>query len=194
MAQVPEFSKLKNNFPYKPKELTPNRSGSIPAGAKIAKNKELVEQIGGDLHKTLKGIYPDLDLMNTCAVRLSYCLNKSGSNITRSTGVRMFKGADGNFYTISADEMISYLRAKYGKPKLVFDGNKSADKEWLGAVTPPLQGIFGYDWQGRIADFGATGHVDIGHMPDADVKNITEIGTGAYFNDGPMKVFFWAAA
>jgi hypothetical protein len=194
MAQIPTFPTLTRNFPYKPKELTPNRSGAIPAGATVATNKELLELIGGVLHKQMKAIYPDLDLMNTCAVRLSFCLNKSGSKITRSTGVRMFKGADGNYYTISADEMISYLRAKYGKPKLIFDGGKSADKEWLGTVTPPVQGIFGYDWQGRIADFGATGHVDIGRLPDGEVKNITEIGTGAYFKDGPMKVFFWAAA
>jgi hypothetical protein len=193
MAQVPDFAALTRNFPYKPATLTPHRTGAIPAGATIATNKELVQAIGGDLNKRLSAIYPDLDLMNTCAVRLSYCLNKCGSKVTHSTGVRMFKGADGNYYTISADEMISYLRAKYGKPVKIFDGDKAADKEWLGAVTPPVQGIFGYDWQGRIADFGATGHVDIGRMPDADVKNITDIGTGAYFKDGAMKVFFWAS-
>jgi hypothetical protein len=193
MAQVPAFAALTRNFPYKPATLTPHRTGAIPAGATIATNKALVQAIGGNLHKQLSAIYPDLDTMNTCAVRLSFCLNKCGSKVTHSTGVRMFKGADGNYYTISADEMISYLRAKYGKPVKIFDGDKAADKEWLGAVTPPVQGIFGYDWQGRIADFGATGHVDIGRMPDADVKNITEIGTGAYFKDGAMKVFFWAS-
>jgi len=75
----------------------------------------------------------------------------------------------------------------------IFDGSKRTAKEWLGTATPPIQGIFGYDWQGRIELFGASGHVDIGHMPDANVANIIDIGTGAYFMDGPMKVFFWAA-
>jgi hypothetical protein len=194
MAAVPSFSALTRNFPYKPKALTPDRVGPIPAGALVKTNKELVHHIGGDLLKRLSGIYPDLDTMNTCAVRLSYCLNYSGSDIVRTSSVRMFKGADDRYYTISADEMIKYLRGRYGKPIKIFNGSKSADKEWLGAVTPPIQGIFGYDWEGRIADFGATGHVDIGRMPDDDVDNITEIGTGAYFEDGPMRVYFWAAS
>lgn len=194
MAQVPSFATLAKNFPYKPKGLTPHRTGSIPAGALIATNKELIEQIGGQLHKSLAAIYPDLDLMNTCAVRLSYCLNRSNSKITRVHSVRMFKGADGNYYTISADEMITYLKSKYGKPVKIFDGSKAPDKEWLGTVTPPVEGILGYDWEGRIADFGATGHVDIGKLPDADVANVTEIGTGAYFVDGPMRVYLWKSA
>lgn len=194
MAQIPAFATLTKNFPYKPKALTPNRTGPIPAGAFVGTNKELVAAIGGDLLKSLGDIYPDLDQMNTCAVRLSYCLNRSGSDVTKVGSVRMFKGADGKYYTISADEMITYLRSKYGKPALIFDGDKKADKEWRGAVKPPVQGVFGYDWQGRIADFGASGHVDIGRLPSADVTGITEYGTGAYFLDGPMKVYFWASA
>ena len=86
------------------------------------------------MHKRLAAIYPDLDQMNTCAVRLSYCLNYSGSDISRVANVRMFKGADGKYYTISADEMISYLRIKYGAPVLIFDGARKAEKEWLGSV------------------------------------------------------------
>lgn len=194
MATPPAFAALKRHFPYKPKALTPNRTGPIPAGAVIATNKQLVEAIGGDLHRKLAAIYPDLDQMNTCAVRLSYSLNRSGSPISRSSKARMFKGADGRYYTISADEMITYLGVTYGRAALIFDGNRKAEKEWRSAVKPPVQGIFGYDWQGRIADFGATGHVDIGLLPDADVANITEYGTGAYFLDGPMKVYFWACA
>jgi len=191
MAPIPSFSALTRNFPYKPPALTPNRIGPIPAGALIAGNKELVERISGDLRKRLSAIYRDLDQMNTCAVRLSYCLNKAGSRLTPSGHIRMLKGADGNLYTIGADEMISYLRVKYGEPVMIFDGSKRSEKEWLGTVTPPVQGIFGYDWQGRIAEFGATGHVDIGKLKDTNVANISDIGTGAYFNDGPMKVYFW---
>ena len=28
-------------------------------------------------------------------------------------------------------------------------------------------------------------------MQDADVNAISDIGTGAYFNDGLMRVYFW---
>jgi hypothetical protein len=194
LAQVPKFTKLQLNFPYKPPGQTPHRSGSIPESAAIAGNKDLVTQIGGDLHKRLSAIYRNLDDMNTCAVRLSYCLNRSSARITPMRGVRTYKGGDGHLYTISADEMIAYLRETFGEPVKIFDGSKRTDKEWLGAVKPPIQGIFGYDWQGAIALFGATGHVDIGRMPDANVANIIDIGTGAYFIDGPMKVYFWAAS
>jgi len=193
VAQLPLFAALTKSFPYKPQAQTPNRTGSPPAGSLVAGNKELVTKIGGDLHKRLSKIYSDLDRMNTCAVRLSYCLNKAGSKLTPAAGVRMLKGADGNLYTYSADEMIVYLKSKYGAPKLIFDGNKRSDKEWTGAISTPAQGMFGYDWQGRVAEFGATGHVDIGRLPDSNPANITDIGTGAYFLDGPMKVFFWAA-
>ena len=156
-------------------------------------NRELIERIGGSLERTLSAVYQDLDHINSCATRLSWCLNQSGAKLTRTTHVRMLKGADGDLYVISADEMIAYLRLTYGRPVLIFDGSKSTEQEWLGTVTPPIKGIFCYDWQGPTAEFGATGHVDIGRMADADVDGITDIGTGAYFNDGPMRVFFWAA-
>ncbi len=193
MSRIPSFSQLKRNFPYAPPERTPHRSGAIPRAATVAGNKELVKKIGGDVYKRLSAIYRNLDEMNTCAIRLSYCLNRSGGRITPMHGIRTYKGGDGYLYTISADEMIAYLREKYGQPVKIFDGSKRTANEWLGTVTPPIQGVFGYDWQGAIKLFGATGHVDIGHMPDANVANIIDIGTGAYFIDGPMKVFFWAA-
>jgi Type VI secretion system (T6SS), amidase effector protein 4 len=188
MASPPAFSTLRTNFPYKP--ISP----SIPAGAYINGNKDLVTDIGGQLQKTLANIYPDLDLMNTCAVRLSYCLNRSGHKISPVKGVRTYLGADKNLYTISADEMIEYMKAKFDAPMKIWDGNKAAGKQWLGAVTPPTQGIFGYDWQGRTADFGASGHVDIGKLTDPANVSISEFGTGQYFIGGPMIVYFWACA
>jgi hypothetical protein len=153
-----------------------------------------VTDIGGQLLKDLTNIYPDLDLMNTCAIRLSYCLNRSGHKISPAKGVRLYLGADKNLYAISADEMIKYLNAKFDAPVKIWDGNKAVGKQWLGGVTPPTQGIVGYDWQGRTADFGASGHVDIGKLTDAKSAAITDIGTGSYFRTGPMIVYFWACA
>ena len=39
MAQIPSFWLLTRNFPYKPQELTPNRTGPLPAGATVLRNK-----------------------------------------------------------------------------------------------------------------------------------------------------------
>ena len=157
MARIPSFSQLKEHIPYKPPGQTPHRSGAITDSAMIAGNKELVEKIGGDLHKRLSAIYRNLDDMNTCAVRLSYCLNQSGARITPTHGVRTYKGSDGDLYTISADEMIAYMRGKFGAPIKIFDGARRSEKEWLGAVKPPIQGIFGYDWHGPIATLARQG-------------------------------------
>lgn len=191
MTSVPSFSQLKANFPYKPANLTPDRKGSIPTGALVKSNKDLIEFIGGDLRKRLIAIQPDLDLVNTCAIRLSYCLNQIGSKITKTAVAREYKGGDGNWYLISADEMIAYLRKRYGAPIKIFDGTGKDDTRLTGKATFPTQGIIGYDWQGKYADFGASGHVDIGRLPSSKVDDVAEIGTGAYFNDGRMKVYLW---
>jgi Type VI secretion system (T6SS), amidase effector protein 4 len=188
MATPPSFSELRRNFPYKP------TVGGGPASAYSAGNKDLVTAIGGQLLKSLSAIYSDLDLMNTCAVRMSYCLNKCGHAISATKGVRTYLGADKMLYTISADEMITYMKAKFGTPVKIWDGNKAAGKQWLSAITPPAQGIFGYDWQGRTADFGASGHVDIGKLTDPKNVSIGEIGTGQYFIQGAMIVYFWECA
>lgn len=90
--------------------------------------------------------------------------------------------------------MITYMKLKFGAPSKIWDGNKTPAKRWLGAVTPPVQGLFGYDWQGRYADFGAGGHVDIGTLVDSATLAMVDIGTGSYFNTGPMIVYFWACA
>jgi hypothetical protein len=192
VPQLPSFSALVRSFPYKPRGLS-HRTQPVPRGATVLGNRELIESIGGSLRRTLAAVYEDLDRINSCATRLSWCLNHAGAKIVRTTHVRTLLGGDGNRYVISADEMMAYLRLTYGRPVLVFDGTKSDEKEWLGAVTPPIKGIFCYDWQGPLAEFGATGHVDLGRMQNADVDAITDFGTGTYFNDGPMKVFFWRA-
>jgi len=191
VAQLPSFSTLVRSYPYKPAGHS-HRTQPVPRGAIALGNRELIERIGGPLKRTLSALYEDLDHINSCATRLSFCLNQAGAKLARTSPIRMLKGADGDLYVISADEMIAYLRLTYGRPVLIFDGAKDSEKEWLGTVAPPIKGIFCYDWQGPIAEFGATGHVDIGRMKDADVDAISDIGTGAYFNDGPMRVYFWA--
>lgn len=190
MAQLPSFASLVKSYPYKPAGMS-HRIEPVPRGALAIGNRDLIDRIGGQLKKTLTAVYEDLDHINSCATRMSWCLNQAGAALAKNPHVRMLKGADGKLYVISADEMIAYLRLTYGKPVLVFDGSKDDSEEWLGTVKPPIKGIFGYDWQGPLAEFGATGHVDIGRMDDADVDHISDIGTGAYFNDGLMRVYFW---
>ncbi len=185
MAKLPTFADLRRNFPYK-------TAAQAAPGALVKGNKDLVQYIGGQLEKRLSAIYPDLDLMNTCAIRLSYCLNQSGFPIRQLGGVRTIMGGDNKLYTISADEMITYMKAKFGTPKKIWDGRKQGNQRWLDAVKTPTQGLIGYDWQGRFADFGASGHVDIGKITGSGASlSISEFGTNSYFKEGAMIVFMW---
>jgi hypothetical protein len=183
---MPTFGVLRSNFPYK-------SASNGPAGALVKGNNELVQSIGGRLQKVLSAVYADLDAMNACAIRLSYCLNESGNRIgSAPAGVRTYTGKDSLSYIISADEMIKYMKAKLGKPIEIWNGGKPATKQWLGNVKLPTQGILGYDWQGRTQDFGASGHVDLGKLDDASGSPfVTEFGTGHYLLPGPMIVYLW---
>ena len=176
---------MRQHFPYKV-------ASAGPAGALVKSNKELVQLIGGRLEKSLSAVYPDLDAMNACAIRLSYCLNKAGLPVGQGGVARIYAGKDTKLYTISADEMISYMKSRYGKPVKKWDGNKKPGANLLEAVKVPTQGIIGYDWQGRTADFGASGHIDIGKMIDIGGQvHISLTGTGQYFISGPMLVYMW---
>jgi predicted CoA-binding protein len=115
MAQLPRLPTLVKSYPYKPAGLS-HRVEPVPQGALALGNRDLIDRIGGQMKKTLAAVYEDLDRINSCATRLSWCLNQAGAKLTKNPHVRMLKGGDGNLYVISADEMIAYLRLTYGKP------------------------------------------------------------------------------
>jgi hypothetical protein len=128
--------------------------------------KTLLDSIGGQVRHTFN------DTVNTCAIRMSWCLIKSGQPIARLPNVSVYEGMkapsdprrhrqpSGDLYIVSATKMKVYLDAVYGEGQLIYDARKEPQRIHLGG-RKVVQGIVMFDWLGRPKDFGATGHVDL---------------------------------
>ncbi len=110
---------------------------------------QLFEKIGGPL-KDWYEKDPDI-LANTCAIRLSYALNKSGYLIEKSSST--FNGSDGLNYYIAASNMHIHLTKLFGTGILL--GTKTLKN-----------GLYSQKGFGG----GVTGHVDIMFRGNAGTK------------------------
>ena len=82
-------------------------------------------KIGGNLDKRY-GLWGTEGLQNSCAARISYALNYSGSEITSSKDFETYKNynGDGLRYILKADKMNAYLRHTYGLPNQTLSSPK----------------------------------------------------------------------
>ncbi|PTQ92463.1 RHS repeat-associated protein [Mucilaginibacter yixingensis] len=71
--------------------------------------------VGGDLLRSYN--QDPVSYGNTCAMRLSYALNKSGATIPYIRG-KTFKGSNNLNYFIRVKDMASYMDATYGQPNI----------------------------------------------------------------------------
>lgn len=109
-------------------------------------------------------------VLNTCAVRLSVALNKSGYSIPEhdlGNNRRTWTSNQdpSNEYIVSADDMGKYLRAQLGSPSLSSGGtirNKSILVHYLEALDRwnGFKGIVYLDAKNH-GKYGASGHVDL---------------------------------
>lgn len=91
--------------------------------------------IGGSLNDKYGANSPG-GLQNSCAVRVSYGLNRSGRPIPRGApGANRNYGGDNARYILSARELNSYLRSAYGAPSrtLMSTGQFNAFQQGLSA-------------------------------------------------------------
>jgi hypothetical protein len=79
------------------------------SGAKVA------SVIGGAVAKNVNNPDPRQRWSNTCAVRMSYILNYSGTQVPKIAGETV-SGADGKFYFFRVRNVVSFLRQRWGKP------------------------------------------------------------------------------
>lgn len=92
----PSFSDLLKNY----------STGDVPSTYAL---------VGGGLLRSYN--QDPVSYANTCAMRLSYALNKSGAPIPYERG-KTFKGADNLNYFIRVKDMASYMDATYGQPNI----------------------------------------------------------------------------
>ncbi len=155
MKELPRFSVLVANYPAKDSFDT----------------KALLDAIGGQVRRAFN------DTVNTCAIRMSWCLNKSGQKIERRNGVPAYEGqrppanpriakvVPPDLFVVSAQKMKVYLDQTYGPGLLIYDARKQPGEINLGG-RKAVQGIVVFDWLGSPRDFGATGHVDLFQVID----------------------------
>ncbi|HEY0708405.1 MAG TPA: T6SS effector amidase Tae4 family protein [Polyangia bacterium] len=186
MRKLPRFSVLKANYPDK-----------VAFGTKA-----LLDTIGGDVRRQFN------DAINTCALRISWCLNKSDQPIVRVPNLAFASGTKAKpdpkrnkpepapLYLFRASEMKTYLEAQYGPGTLIYDASVAPEKVKLGG-RKAVQGIIAFDWLGRFDEFGASGHVDLFFVLDqgsaASPQFVPACAGACYWQDSkkPMKAYLW---
>lgn len=185
---LPRFSSLRAYYPSK-HEVTA---------------KALLDSIGGQVRASLG------DGTNTCAIRISWALNESGARVRATAGVHLLKGEPrveenttpqtrlakvSNNYMFRVLDVKTYLSARYGPGKLIYDGRHS---ERLSVPIPGVtQGIITFEWQGHYGAFGASGHADLFRVnasPGKPGSPPTLLGGCAgecFFLEGPMIAHLW---
>jgi RHS repeat-associated protein len=145
--------------------------------------KQVYNNVGGEAAKAYNDHESDGDqnpYANTCALRMSLALNKSGNDIDtdvkNSKGKTMatLEGSDGKDYAIRKSDIKDYMKGEYGKADI---SAKSTDKDFDQKVSEikGQKGVIVFDVTGWS---DATGHVTIydgkgncGHdcyFPDSD--------------------------
>jgi RHS repeat-associated protein len=136
--ECPSYEKLKSNYP-----------------GDGHSSKDVYDMVGG---KVKSYYFHDLSTgaeANSCALRLSLALNKSGFNIDRRyfPGGFYVKGADDKDYILRVKDMIQYLNAAFGQPDIV---KTSMNQEIQPSDFNNNKGIIGFVVKGWS---DATGHV-----------------------------------
>jgi Type VI secretion system (T6SS), amidase effector protein 4 len=91
------------NLVFPPKTLPTFANFKLNYPSSVFSSKELCTEIGGQVLTLYNAIINDNDEMNTCAVRISVALNKSGITIPNLPG-KTKTGADGkNYFTFAKD-------------------------------------------------------------------------------------------
>lgn len=154
MTHLPPFSVLTANYPAKSK---------IPT-------KQLLDSIGGQVRHRLD------DNINTCALRMSACLNASGASLVHVGGLYTLSGAHPPSsphtpprpvprFIVRVHDMKVYLERNFGPGALIYDARTAPGKINLQG-RKHVQGIIVFEWLDDPHLFGATGHVDLFRVVD----------------------------
>ena len=58
-----------------------------------------------------------VDVVDTCALRMSYALNQSGFTISKHAGRSVMKGADGKYYLVAQADVGAFITKHFGSPQ-----------------------------------------------------------------------------
>jgi hypothetical protein len=128
----------------------------------------LLESIGGEVRARIR------DGDNTCAIRLSYTLNKAGAPVRMTPGLHMLKSAPQtvsgtahhshpatrpDLYLYRVLEMKQYLVTRYGQGVRLYNGYRPHQFKQPTPIRGATQGIIAFTWEGPFNAFSAAGHM-----------------------------------
>lgn len=123
-------------------------SGSAPHVAKV---------IGGAVATNINMVG---GWTNTCAVRISYILNKSGVAVPKLKG-KTVTGADGSNYFFRVADVIAYLTQRWGKPDVLLASPPSGGGPLAGKKGLILFEVSGWgDASGHATLYNGSGCYD----------------------------------
>ncbi|PLK47312.1 hypothetical protein C0V76_17975 [Uliginosibacterium sp. TH139] len=107
--------------------------------------------IGGKVQENIDlGIKdPSAGFTNACAIRMSYCLNRSGTPITRGIW-KAVSGGDKMQYIYRVSDLIKFMHQAFGKADLSAKNPQPKDFQGLRGIL-----LFGVPWR------DATGHATL---------------------------------
>jgi len=120
-------------------------------------SKDVYDDIGGEVQTYYFYDPKSQTEANSCALRLSRALNKSGYDIDRTLMPNGFyvKGADNKDYLLRVSDMVKYLTIAFGAPDIVKTRMNNIDIQQSDFTQ---QGIIGFKVKGWD---DATGHVTL---------------------------------
>jgi hypothetical protein len=97
-----------------------------------------------------------VDVVDTCALRMSYALNQSGYTISKSDGKSAMKGSDAHYYLVSQKDVGNFIRRTFGiTPQII-------GKAGIGTFETAFEGKQGFV---RFnIQFNHPGNIATGHI------------------------------
>lgn len=144
----------------KPKCCAPKSFNGRPKFADVVKN---YPQGSGDIAKRTMGGRVNMGwITNTCACRMSYCLNLSGFKIRKNAGLTITDKHKNNIY-FRVLELVKVIRRRMGSADIK-DSGVEADEKGVKRKVPQKKfkgkkGIIYFDTRGAWGD--ASGHFDL---------------------------------
>lgn len=99
---------------------------------------------------------PGVDVVDTCALRMSYALNQAGFTISKSDGKSAMKGADGQYFLVGQKDVGKFITKTFGftPQQIAKSGVSGFESKFAGK-----QGFVRFDIQFNHVGNTATGHI-----------------------------------
>ncbi len=121
-----------------------------------------------------------VDVVDTCALRMSYALNQSGYTISKKDGKSAMLGSDGKYYLVGQADVGKFITKHFGAPQNI-------GKSGVAGFDQSAQGSGFVRFSIQFTTGTATGHIALfrqGSYHEGDEEDYTNPGPGHYVVQG----------